>query len=133
MSDEKLDDFLGVKPAPRWRRWVKWALIAAGFALIALTLVRCFGGDAEVQYATAPVRRTLESWAVETEARAATAEAAREALVSRLQATMMPLIATVQERRDAANRAIDSPEEYRRIAQSCGVDHMRLLDRLRNP
>ncbi|WP_375404363.1 efflux RND transporter periplasmic adaptor subunit [uncultured Sphingomonas sp.] len=57
MPDEKIDDFLGVKPAPAWRRWVKWVLIAAGFALIALTLVRCFGGEDEVKYATAPVRR----------------------------------------------------------------------------
>ena len=57
MADEKIDDFLGVKPAPRWRRWAKWALVAAGFALIALTLVRCFGGEAEVGYSTAPVRR----------------------------------------------------------------------------
>jgi hypothetical protein len=83
--------------------------------------------------AAAPARRALEAWATEAEARAATAEAARDALMSGLQTTMMPLIAAVQERRDAANRAIDSPEEYRRIAQSCGADHLRLQDRLRNP
>ena len=83
--------------------------------------------------AAAPTRRALEAWAAEVETRAATAEAAREALLSGLQATMTPVIAAVQERRDAANRAIDSPEEYRRIAQSCGVDHVRLQDRLRNP
>lgn len=83
--------------------------------------------------AAAPVRRAIEAWANEAEARAATADAAREALLSGLQAAMTPVIAAVQERRDAANRAIDSPEEYRRIAQSCGVDHIRLQDRLRNP
>lgn len=83
--------------------------------------------------AAVPARRALEAWALGAEAQAATAEGAREALASGLQATMRPLIAAVQERRDAANRAIDSPEEYRRIARSCGVDHMRLQDRLRNP
>jgi hypothetical protein len=83
--------------------------------------------------AVAPVGRALEAWAANAETRAATAEAAREALLSGLQATMTPLIAAVQERRDVANRAIDSPEEYRRIAQSCGVDQLRLQDRLRNP
>ena len=57
MADEKLDDFLGVKPVPRWRRWLKWALVALGFALIALTLTRCFGGAEAVQYSTTPARR----------------------------------------------------------------------------
>ena len=39
MADEKLDDFLGVKPTPRWRRWIKWLLVAAGFALMGCLLL----------------------------------------------------------------------------------------------
>ena len=36
MADAQLDDFLGVKPAPAWRRYVKWALVAIGVVLLAL-------------------------------------------------------------------------------------------------
>jgi len=57
MADETLDDFLGVKPRPAWRRHAKWIAIAIGVILICLLLVRCFGGKAETQYATAPVTR----------------------------------------------------------------------------
>ncbi|HEX8382587.1 MAG TPA: efflux RND transporter periplasmic adaptor subunit [Sphingomonas sp.] len=52
-----LDDFLGVKPAPAWRRWVKWVLVALGVALLVFTLLRLFGSDEAVGYSTAPVRR----------------------------------------------------------------------------
>ena len=38
MADAQLDDFLGVKPAPAWRRYVKWALVAIGVVLLALLL-----------------------------------------------------------------------------------------------
>jgi HlyD family secretion protein len=58
MATPPLDDFLGVKPAPAWRRYVKWALVAVGVVLL-LLLVRAlfFGGDEAPEYATAPARR----------------------------------------------------------------------------
>ncbi|MBD8678440.1 efflux RND transporter periplasmic adaptor subunit [Sphingomonas sp. CFBP 13720] len=52
-----LDQFLGVKQRPRWRRWLKWALIALGVVLLALALRSCVKGDAAVQYASEPVRQ----------------------------------------------------------------------------
>ncbi len=58
MADPALDDFLGVKPQPAWRRYAKWALVALGIAMLLFTLSRCvFGGAAEAGYATAPARR----------------------------------------------------------------------------
>ena len=36
MADENLDDFLGVKPQPAWRRRLKWPLVALGVVLLAL-------------------------------------------------------------------------------------------------
>lgn len=52
-----LDDFLGSKPAPRWRRWLKWALVALGVVLLALLVRSCVGGDGPVQYSTEPARQ----------------------------------------------------------------------------
>lgn len=57
MATEQLDDFLGVKPQPAWRRWVKWGGIALGVILLVLLGLRLFGSSAAVGYATAPVRR----------------------------------------------------------------------------
>lgn len=57
MATEQLDDFLGVKPQPAWRRWVKWGGIALGVILLVLLGLRLFGASAAVGYATAPVRR----------------------------------------------------------------------------
>lgn len=47
-----LNDFLGAKPVPRWRRWGKWVLVAVGVILLALLLKSCFAPAAQVQYAT---------------------------------------------------------------------------------
>ena len=58
MADPALDDFLGVKPAPAWHRWGKWALVAIGVVLLLLLAYRLiFGAATTQQYATAPVRR----------------------------------------------------------------------------
>ncbi|MCD2316841.1 efflux RND transporter periplasmic adaptor subunit [Sphingomonas sp. IC-11] len=57
MATEQLDDFLGVKPQPAWRRWAKWGAIAVGVILLVLLGFRLFGSRAEAGYATAPVRR----------------------------------------------------------------------------
>ena len=58
MADQALDDFLGVKPAPAWHRWGKWALVALGVVLLLLLVNRLiFGGSAAPEYATAAVTR----------------------------------------------------------------------------
>ena len=58
MADPALDDFLGVKPAPAWRRYAKWALVALGVVLLLLLAYRLIlGGSAEQQYSTAAVSR----------------------------------------------------------------------------
>ena len=57
MADQSTDEFLGVKPAAPWRKYARWALIAGVLALLAFGLSRCFAGEAEAQYSTAPVRR----------------------------------------------------------------------------
>jgi HlyD family secretion protein len=57
MADQSTDEFLGVKPVPAWRKYVKWVVVAIGLVLLALLLSRCFGGSEEAQYSTAPVRR----------------------------------------------------------------------------
>ncbi len=58
MADTALDDFLGVKPQPAWRRWAKWGLVAAGVVLLLLVLSRCvLGGGDDVRYATAAAQR----------------------------------------------------------------------------
>lgn len=57
MATEQLDNFLGVKPQPAWRRWVKWGGIALGVILLVLLGMRLFGSSAAAGYATAPVRR----------------------------------------------------------------------------
>ena len=57
MADQTLDDFLGVKPQPRWRKWVQWGVVIVGVVLLALLLKSCFGGSKEAGFATAPVTR----------------------------------------------------------------------------
>ncbi|MGL4313262.1 MAG: efflux RND transporter periplasmic adaptor subunit [Sphingomonas sp.] len=52
-----LDDFLGVKPRPAWRRYLKWGAIALGVVLLLLVAQRFFSGGAKPEYATAPVER----------------------------------------------------------------------------
>jgi HlyD family secretion protein len=57
MADAQLDDFLGVKPTPAWRRYAKWVAIVAGLIVLALLLSRCLGGKAPINYATQPADR----------------------------------------------------------------------------
>ena len=58
MADQSTDEFLGVKPMPAWRRYLKWVAVAIGVVLLALLVQRlAFGGKAEVQYATQPANR----------------------------------------------------------------------------
>lgn len=57
MADENLDDFLGVKPQPVWRRRLKWPLVALGVVLLALLVWRLTSGGDKVDYATRAVER----------------------------------------------------------------------------
>jgi HlyD family secretion protein len=57
MATEQLDDFLGVKAQPAWRRWVKWVAVGVGVLLLVLLGLRLLGPDEAAGFATAPVRR----------------------------------------------------------------------------
>lgn len=57
MADQKLDDFLGQKPAPWWRRYMRWIIIGFVVVVCLFLLARCFGGTEEVQYSTQEVER----------------------------------------------------------------------------
>lgn len=58
MADPALDDFLGVRPVPAWRRNLKWVAVAIGVVLLLLLLDKCvFGAKATAQYATETARR----------------------------------------------------------------------------
>lgn len=57
MADDTLDEFLGVKPQPAWRRHAKWGGIAlAVIVLLAIVIGYATGSD-EPQYTTAKVER----------------------------------------------------------------------------
>ncbi|MCW2364450.1 MULTISPECIES: efflux RND transporter periplasmic adaptor subunit [Sphingobium] len=58
MADQQLDDFLGVKPQPAWRRHFKWVAIVAGALLLILLAWRFFGNAEAPGYVTAPVQRS---------------------------------------------------------------------------
>ncbi|WP_404372168.1 efflux RND transporter periplasmic adaptor subunit [Sphingomonas sp. MMS24-J45] len=52
-----LNDFLGAKPVPVWRKWAKWAGVAVGVVLLLLLLKSCFGSAEKPDYATEAVTR----------------------------------------------------------------------------
>lgn len=56
-SATDLNEFLGVKPVPAWRRWGKWLLIAVGILLLILLAARLFAPAAKPHYATETVGR----------------------------------------------------------------------------
>jgi HlyD family secretion protein len=55
--DEKLDDFLGVKPANPWLRRDKWIGVAVLALLLLFVLYRCFGPSDAVRYSTEEVSK----------------------------------------------------------------------------
>ena len=57
MADSNLDQFLGAKPVPAWRRYLKWVLVAVGVVLLLLLLKSCFGAAAAPDYASQKVER----------------------------------------------------------------------------
>lgn len=56
-DNSNLDSFLGVKPVPAWRKWLKWIVGGAVLLVLLLLLSRCFLGSEQAGYATAEVKR----------------------------------------------------------------------------
>lgn len=52
-----VDEFLGSRPRPRWRRWLKWAAVVLGVVLLALLVGRCFKPAPPPSYLTETMRR----------------------------------------------------------------------------
>jgi len=57
MADETLDDFLGVKPQPAWRRHAKWGAIALAVIVLLAILISYATGSDEPEYTSAKVER----------------------------------------------------------------------------
>ena len=59
MADQSadLDAFLGVKPVPAWRRFLKWGLIALGVVLLVLLGLRLLRPAEKTQYQTETIGR----------------------------------------------------------------------------
>jgi HlyD family secretion protein len=56
-TQNNLDEFLGAKQVPAWRRRVKWIVLVVAIVLLALLLARCVGGSSKPGYDTQPVKR----------------------------------------------------------------------------
>lgn len=57
MADQQLNEFLGVKPEPAWRKNAKWIALGVGALLLILVGWSFWGGSEKPSYATAPVER----------------------------------------------------------------------------
>ena len=56
-TSNDVDEFLGVKPAPSWRRYIKWVLVGVGVILLLLLARSLFFSTAKADYATEQVQR----------------------------------------------------------------------------
>ena len=52
-----LDDFLGTKAVPAWRKWAKWVGVGVGVILLLLLLKSCLGGTTKPDYASEEIKR----------------------------------------------------------------------------
>jgi HlyD family secretion protein len=57
MAEGDLNEFLGVKPQPAWRRHAKWGAIGLALVLLVVVLARWFTGSDEPEYISAKVQR----------------------------------------------------------------------------
>ncbi|MDE8651179.1 efflux RND transporter periplasmic adaptor subunit [Novosphingobium album (ex Liu et al. 2023)] len=57
MADENLDEFLGVKPQPAWRRHARWGIAVLVVLALVLALARCLGGSNAPGYSTVKAER----------------------------------------------------------------------------
>jgi len=56
-SSDNIDEFLGEKPRPRWRRWMKFWLPAVIIIALVLLVSTCSGGNEAPKYVTEDVER----------------------------------------------------------------------------
>lgn len=56
-QDAELAEFLGERPKPLWRRYLKWAVLAVIVLPLVLLVARCARGPGAPDYITEPVRR----------------------------------------------------------------------------
>lgn len=59
-----VDEFLGTKPRPRWRRWMKYWLPALGLVLLVLTVMQCTAEAPPPDYITEAVTQESLSLSV---------------------------------------------------------------------
>ncbi|MXP30182.1 efflux RND transporter periplasmic adaptor subunit [Porphyrobacter algicida] len=60
-ESEQLEEFLGTKPRPRWRRWMKFWLPGLIVVILILAISTCSRRDGEPQYISEPViERSLD-------------------------------------------------------------------------
>lgn len=55
--NDNIEEFLGAKRRPRWRRWLKWGAIALVVLVVGLLVSRCFAPAPPTAYATAEVQQ----------------------------------------------------------------------------
>jgi hypothetical protein len=76
------------------------------------------------------LQAAAEQWARRAEARAPDVEGAVAALQERLRRAIEPTFAAMRAERERGHRAIDTPEEYDRLARICPADQAALNARL---
>jgi len=64
VEQPSVDEFLGTKPRPRWRRWMKYWLPGLVILLLVLGVAQCAGGAPKPDYITAPVAQESLSLSV---------------------------------------------------------------------
>ena len=80
----------------------------------------------------ARARAVAQGWARTAEGRGATPEAAAEALRQGLRRALEPVLDAVRQTQERRHAAIDTQDEYRRLARVCADDHALLSERLRS-
>ncbi len=64
VEQPSVDEFLGTKPVPRWRRWMKYWLPGLGVLLLILGIARCTSDAPKPDYITTPVAQQSLSLSV---------------------------------------------------------------------
>ncbi len=81
--------------------------------------------------AATELRAVARAWAARAELRAADINTAAQSLQDELAQAVEPVLQRLRAARDAGHAAIDTPEEYRRLARVCPDDQRRLRAALR--
>lgn len=64
VEQPSVDEFLGTKPVPRWRRWMKYWLPGLGVLLLILGIAQCTSDAPKPDYITTPVAQQSLSLSV---------------------------------------------------------------------